>query len=95
MIELNSILKPRSDVRFRIVDGEAVVIQQEDARVMSLNATGTAILAAMDGKRSVGDFLAQMTEAYAVSPEALQIDALRYVDELLSAHVIEPIILPA
>lgn len=94
MIELNSILKPRSDVRFRIVDGEAVVILQEDARVLSLNATGTGILAAMDGKRSVGDILAQMTEDYDVSPEALQADALRYVDELLSAHVIEPIILP-
>ena len=95
MIELNSILKPRSDVRFRIVDGEAVVILQEDGRVLSLNATGTAILAAMDGKRSVGDILAQMTEEYAVSPEALQADALRYADELLSAHVIEPIILRA
>jgi hypothetical protein len=92
MIGLNSILKPRSDVRFRIVDGEAVVIQQEDARVMNLNATGTAILAAMDGKRSVGEILAQMTEDYAVAPEALQADALRYVDELLSAHVIEPVI---
>jgi hypothetical protein len=95
MIQFDTILKPRSDIRFRILDGEAVVIQQEDARVMSLNATGTSILAAMDGKRTLEDIVARMTEEYSVSPEALQADALRYADELLSAHVIEPIILQA
>lgn len=91
MIELTSILKTRGDVRFRIVGGEAVVVQQQDARVMSLNETGTYLLSALDGNRTVADILARMPDEYDVAPETLQADALRYLDELLAAHVIEPV----
>jgi hypothetical protein len=91
MIELSTILKPRGDVRYRIVDREAVVVQQQDARVMGLNETGAYILAALDGKRTVRDILAVMPQEYEVSPETLQADTLRYLDELLSANVIEPV----
>jgi chromosome segregation protein len=84
MIELHTIFKPRSDVRFRIVDGEAVVIQQEDARVMSLNETGTYILSALDGKKTVHDILAAMPEEYEVSPAMLQADIVRLASEIES-----------
>jgi hypothetical protein len=91
MIELSTVLRPRRDIRYRIVDREAVVVQQQDARVMCLNETGTYLLTALDGKRTVRDILAVMPEEYEVSPETLQADTLRYLAELLSAHVIEPV----
>lgn len=89
MVKLSSVFKLRADVRFRIVDDEAVVVQQQDARVMSLNETGTHILKELDGTRTVADILARLPDVYDVALEAAQADALRYLEELLGAHVIE------
>lgn len=90
MIDPSTPFRIRSDVRYRIIDQEAVVIQQEDAKVLSLNETGTYILAALDGNRTVSDLLAAMVDEYEVEPATLETDVLAYLEQLLAAHVIEP-----
>ena len=90
MISSSSVVKIRPDIRYRIVDGEAIVVQQTDARVLNLNPLGTRILTALDGRTPVGELLARLAAEYDVEPEVLAADALRYLDELSAAHVVEP-----
>ena len=91
MIELSTLLKPHRDIRFRIIDGEAVVLQQRDARILSLNETGTCILGWLDGTRTVKDLINQLSEEYEASTELLEADVLAYLGELEAMNIIEPV----
>ena len=85
----STVLQPSPNVRYRIVDGEAVVVQQQDARVLNLNETGASILQAMDGTRTVDDIVDRLAQEYEVAPETLRADVLRFIDVLIGAKVIE------
>ena len=94
MIEAATLLKPSGAIRYRIIDGEAIVVQQADARVLNLNVLGSRILAALDGRTSVGDLVARLAGDYEVDPAVFLADVLRYLEELSAAHVIEPVVGP-
>lgn len=91
MIELSTLLKPHRDIRFRLIDGEAVVLQQYDARILSLNETGTRILGWLDGIRTVKDLIDLLSEEYEASTELLEADVLAYLGELEAMNIIEPV----
>ena len=52
-----TVLQRRSDVRYRRIEGEAVVLRQAAAEVLVLNEVGAAVLDLADGERSVGDWI--------------------------------------
>lgn len=91
MIEAATLLQPSGAIRYRIIDGEAIVVQQADARVLNLNVLGSRILAALDGRTSVGDLVNRLAGDYEVDPAVFLADVLRYLEELSAAHVIEPV----
>jgi len=91
MIEATTLLKPSSAIRYRIIDGEAIVVQQVDARVLNLNVLGSRILAALDGRTCVEDLVARLAGDYEVDPTVFLADVLRYLEDLSAAHVIEPV----
>ncbi|MGB4335860.1 MAG: PqqD family protein [Chromatiaceae bacterium] len=95
MIESSTLLKASSAIRYRIIDGEAIVVQQVDARVLNLNPLGSRILAALDGQTPVGDLVDRLAGDYDVDPAVFAADVLRYLGELEAAHVIEPVATPA
>ena len=91
MIDLSTPFRLHPAVRYRIIDGEAVVVQQHEARVMSLNETATVMLGMMDGHRTLADILTSMQKQYAVAPEILESDALRCIEQLLAEKVIDSV----
>ncbi len=95
MIDAATRLKPSGAIRYRIIDGEAIVVQQADARVLNLNVLGSRILAALDGQTCVGDLVAHLADDYEVDPAVFAVDVHRYLEELEAAHVIEPVAAPA
>ncbi|HEY8021919.1 MAG TPA: PqqD family protein [Thermoanaerobaculia bacterium] len=82
-------LKRRSDVRFRIVDGEAVVVLQESAEVMVLNATAARLLELADGERPLAAIAAALAAEFEVEPEVLREDLLAGARELAAAGLLE------
>jgi hypothetical protein len=91
MIESSTLFKTSGAIRYRLIDGEAIVVQQADARVMNLNPLGTRILAALDGQTPVGDLIDRLAGDYDVDPAVFAADVRRYLGELEAAHVIEPV----
>ena len=83
------VYKPRSDVRFRVVGDEAVIVRQEDAEVIALNEVGASVLALLDSRRSVRDVLDALLEQYDVDRESLSRDVARFLRELRDAGVVE------
>lgn len=80
-----------SEVRYRIVDGEAVVIRQRAAEVLGLNPVGSTILDLIDGQRGTAEIVAGLVERYSVEPSVAADDVRRFLAELRDSGLIEPV----
>ena len=79
----------RPDVRYRVVDGQAVVIVQEAGEALVLNAVGTRILELVNGRRSIDEIEERLGAEFEVEPRELARDVAAYLEELTAAGVVE------
>lgn len=84
-----SVLKRRPDVRFRVVDGEAVVVRQEAGEVIVLNEIGARILALADGTAAIGHWMAPLLAEYETDETTLTGDVLAFAADLVAGGVLE------
>ena len=89
MIPPEAIFRRRSDVRFRIVAPEAVVVRQSGPEVLVLNGVGARILERIDTGERVATLVAGLAQEYEVDPERLESDVVAFLEELASSGVIE------
>ena len=89
MIEPTSVLRLRSDIRFRIVDDEAVVVRQAAGEVLVLNEVGGRVLELFDGSRTVADLSRILAAEYDVEPAALTADLLAFARDLEAVGLAE------
>lgn len=82
MIKLANRPRLRSDVRFRRIGDEGVVLRQADAEVMVVNDLGVGVLEQIDGQRTVGAILDTLGSQYDVGRAQLEADVLGYLGEL-------------
>jgi hypothetical protein len=89
VIDIDDVFRPRSDVRFRIVGDEGVLVRQEAAEVIAVNEVGASVLALLDSRRSVGKVLDALLEEYDVDRASLSSDVFRFLAELREVGVLE------
>jgi hypothetical protein len=89
-----TVLRLDRQTRFRVIDGEAVVVLQRRAEALVLNHVGTRLLELVDGRRTVADLCAAAAADYAVDRERVESDALPYLEALLAAGVVESLPAP-
>jgi hypothetical protein len=87
----SSVLKTSSDVRFRIVDGEAVVVRQRSSEVLVMSEVAARILSLADGVRPIRAWLDVLLDEYEVDRETLERDVLQFASELADQGVLEPL----
>jgi hypothetical protein len=88
-IDLRSVLRRRADVRFRVLDGEAVVVLQEAAEVLVLNETASRLLELADGATPLAAIAKALEAEYDVMPEVLGADLVAGARELAAAGLLE------
>ena len=84
-----SVLRRRSDVRFRIVDGEAVVVVQEAAEVLVLNETASRLLELADGSTPLAAIAETLAAEFEVAPAVLAEDLVAGARDLAAAGLLE------
>ena len=84
-----TIYRRRSDVRFRVMDGEAVVLRQDDAEVVVLNEVGTRILQLVDEGGSVDQIVALLLEEFEVGEEELRADTVEFLRDMVDTGILE------
>jgi hypothetical protein len=89
MLNASAVFKPRSDVRFRVVGDEAVIVRQEDAEVIAINHVGASILSLLDARRTIADIMESLLEQYDVDRDQLSNDLESFLGELRAAGVVE------
>lgn len=82
--------RPR-DVRFRNVDGEAVVVRQSAAEVLVLNEVAARLLALADGTATVASWVESLAGEYEVDRAVLERDVLGFAAELVQDGLLEPV----
>jgi hypothetical protein len=88
-LDPSTVLKRRADVRYRRVEGEAVVLRQSAAEVLVLNGVGADVLDLADGVRPLGEWVDALGRGYEVDRETLARDLLEFAAELEQAGVLE------
>ena len=91
MIDLRSVLRPRADVRYRVIEGEAVVVRQDAAELVVLNETGARVLQLMDGVRSVAAIVDTMVEEFAAERPDIERDVMAFIGELTELGATEQV----
>lgn len=86
-----TVLKPAADIRFRVVDREAVVVRQRGAEVLVLSEVAARILALADGIRPVGVWIEVLATEYEVDRAILEQDVLRFAAELADEGILETV----
>ncbi len=67
---------------WRVYDGEAVIICPDDSTLNTLNAVGTLIWQAADGKTPVSVIIARISEEFDVEPEQAERDLAAFIEKL-------------
>ena len=79
-----------SDVRFRVVFDEAVVLKQDQAEVLVLNEVGARVLDGLKRGLRPSQIVSELETEYQASAAELERDVERFVAELLEAKVVAP-----
>jgi hypothetical protein len=86
-----SVLRRPSDLRYRRIEGEAVVLRQSAAEVLVLNEVGASVLDLADGRRPVGEWIDAIVRDYGADREAVARDVLEFAGEAAAAGLLEPV----
>jgi hypothetical protein len=88
-VDAGSILKTAPDVRFRIVDREAVVVRQRSAEVLVMNEVAARLLALADGVHPVSHWLDVLVGEFEVDRATLEGDVVAFASDLAAEGLLE------
>jgi len=67
---------------WRVYEGEAVIVSPEDSTLHTLNAVGTVIWQAADGRTGLSAIVARVCEAFEIDAATAARDTATFVDSL-------------
>jgi hypothetical protein len=67
---------------WRVYEGEAVIVSPEDSMLHTLNAVGTFIWEAADGRTTLGTIVDRVVDAFEIDHATAARDATVFVEEL-------------
>jgi hypothetical protein len=88
-VDAATVLRPSRDVRFRRIDGEAVVIRQRAGEVLVMNEVAARLLDLADGSTTVGGWIDVLAREYDVDRAALERDVLAFAAALADEGMLE------
>ncbi len=91
MTDTTQIFRLKSDVRYRTIADEGIVLRQNDGEVLVVNGVGVRVVELIAGGASFQELLTTLENEYDIHPEQLRTDVLSYIEELKAAGVLEPV----
>ena len=90
----DKIIKRSSDLAWRVIDNEAVILpldkQVEDSeKINFLNPTGTRIWALIDGKNTVGDIIKKICDEYEIEYKEAEKEVVSFMRKLKDKKLIQ------
>lgn len=76
------------NVAFRIIDGEAIVVNLKKSNFHTLNPVATFIWNNLDGKTQVQEIIKNISNEFDVEPDLARKDCLEFLNDLLNEGLI-------
>ena len=93
MVSTSAVPRKAMATSFRVVDGQAIVMQAENAEVHILNDVGTRVWGLLDGKRTVEEIVdlvgKQLRSEYDGVPQDLAADVIAFIEDIGKRGMIE------
>ena len=89
MLALEARFSKNVNIPWRLIEGEAVLIDLEEGEVVRLNAVGAEIWNAIDGKRTLGEIVAHIFCTFEVSQRTARRNVYRFIKQLLRQELIQ------
>lgn len=86
---LEKVYQRSSETRYRILEGEAVVVCLDAGEVFVLNDVGARVMDLLDGRRTLADIRDLLLIEYEVGKAQLEQDLHSYIHELKEARIVE------
>ena len=85
-------LSRNDKVPWRIVEGEAILLDLDEGEAVRLNAVGAEIWHAIDGTHTVEDIAIHIAETFEVSPRKAARHVRRFVKQLLHQDLVREVV---
>lgn len=82
-------LKRIEGIAWRVIEGEAVLVNVRSDEVMHLNPAASLLWSSLDGQASLQDIARSITEEYDVDMDTALADAMEFSDSLLEQGAVE------
>lgn len=87
----DSVIRRRTDIRFRRVRDEWVVVRQQAAEVMVLNEWAGRVLELLDGTRTLGEIADTLRAEYDSEAGAVEADVIRFASEAIESGLCDAV----
>ena len=84
MTTLDSVISRNDDIAWRVIEGEALVVDSRSSLIYPLNAAATRIWELLDGQRNCRDLLAFIDEEFEGDSETHCQDMIEFLEEVVS-----------
>jgi Coenzyme PQQ synthesis protein D (PqqD) len=81
--------KRRSDLNYRTIDGETVILNRKDGHLHQLNPTASFIWDCCDGNSNTAEIIDRLAGAYEVDSNTARKDVEEVLLNLRSSHLLE------
>lgn len=81
-------MRRSDDAAWRVIEGEALVIDPKDSMIYPLNSAGTRIWELLDGTRNGSDIIAVIGGEFDCDGKTLERDVLSFLEELMEKGMI-------
>jgi hypothetical protein len=83
--------KRRSDLNYRTIDGETVILNRKDGRLHQLNPTASFIWDCCDGNSNITGIVDRLAGAYEVDASTARKDVEEVISNLRNSNLLEQI----
>lgn len=83
-----TVLSKVDDIPFRIIEGEAVLVNAGTQEVIHLNDSGTFVWENLDGKRDIGTIVKRLIEEFEIDEPTARADVLDFASNLIKKGLI-------
>jgi hypothetical protein len=81
--------KRRSDLNYKTIDGETLILNREEGRLYQLNPTASFIWDCCDGNLNIADITDRLAGAYEVDSSTARNDVEEVLSNLRSSNLLE------
>ncbi len=86
---LNSRISKNKKIPWRIIEGEAILVDISGASITHLNDIGAEIWNSIDGKKTISEIVRHIQNLFEVDEQTAQKDTLEFIEHLSKKGVIE------